>query len=385
MKFFFFFILFTSLYLTNGFENNTLNNTNSTIKMDACSNTVTDFKSIFFIILLSLILIIGVIGNGFAIVIIVNSKRLRSHPTNIFIASLAATDLGAVLFVIPIRIDSYFHNQSFCFSMHICRLLNITDLIFHIGSVSHLFIIAAERFLAIIMPFVYQRYVTTRTAVICAILTWVYAGIWTGLGMFNWENIFSDNMLLMSSGFNRICINDNRLYFTFVYVLTYVIPLCIMGVAYFVILKVALKQARTIASLSPAYLTNANGNKNKNKHEMRATKTLAIVYGAFLICWLPITIITISSSWCPECYTKFRNNYEDAFKTIVVIFIETLPPLNSCMNPFVYILFNKQFRKASKILLYKILRQPINNIDSENYQVGRRRQDIQDMSDTTRL
>ena len=142
-----------------------------------------------------------------------------------------------------------------------------------------------------------------------------------------------------------------------------------MGIIYSLILKVAFKQEQAIA----LQLTCANVKGTKVKiHGLRATKTLAIVYGAFLICWLPLSIITLTANFCPKCFIKFQVNYRIAFNIVVVVFLLILPLLNSCMNPFIYIMFNRQFRYACKGLLYKILRKPMDNYDPAT---GRKRTD----------
>lgn len=339
---------------------------------DPCETPTESYRDIIFVFLLVCVFIIAVVGNSFAVVVIVLSKTLRSHPTNIFIASLAASDLGVTFFTIPITIDGYIYRQNFCFHELVCKMSNFTELVFHISSVSHLFAIAIERFLAIKAPFAHHTIMTKKTTFICVLATWLYSVIWAFLGMVNWETGWFDNVKLFDAEGTRVCANENRIYFTVVYSVTYLIPLCIMGALYAAILKIALKQARAVASLRPQNLDPINIKNNqkvstKKTQEMRATKTLAIVYGAFFVCWFPVTIITLTSNWCPECYVNFRNENKFAFEMVVALFIEALPPLNSCLNPFVYILFNRQFRKAFKNLILKMLRKPRNIDDDTNF------------------
>lgn len=349
---------------------------NETVFLDHCKQVSTDGRSLFFMLLLTCILIVGILGNCSAIGVIMLSRNLRIQQMNLFIVSLAFTDLGALLFVTSLRIDIHRHNQNFCFNLATCKMFNATDIIFHIGSVSHLFVIAVERFIAIKKPFFYRAYMTTSVTYACVIGIWMYSIAWSLAGLFKWDatdgaagHASSQLMYILRKGHHRMCIFNNKMFFSTVYLVIYLIPLCIMGYVYAYILRVAHKQSRTIASLERAQqaVTNVDGgiSMRKRKREFKATKTLVIVYGAFLICWLPLTIIVLSLNWCKQC---LANPPSVMVQFLMSLFRDTLPPLNSCLNPFIYIIFNKQFRKAFAKL---ILRQRVGNMSASNYSTSR--------------
>jgi len=77
------------------------------------------------------------------------------------------------------------------------------------------------------------------------------------------------------------------------------------------------------------------------RRERRATKTLAVVLGCFLFCWIPFfacnTLAAISIKW----------NYPDWRPGMTTFLITTwLGYFNSIINPFIYTIFNRDFRKA---------------------------------------
>ena len=323
-----------------------------------CKVTTIDGRNHFFIFLLTTIFVAAVIGNSFAIIVIILSPTLRRQKTNTYVVSLAFSDLAVVLFTVPIRIDQYLHNRNFCFDITVCQLQNITDVITNVASVTHLFVIAVDRFLSIARPFFYHT-LSKNITLISVIVVWAYTVVWASLGVFNWQDPKNSTFSINEYGNVFVCMNDNSVYFFCLYSITTILPLIIMAVLYTIIMKIALKQVRTIATLVPADLKDATKVMGeRRRREIKITKTLAIVYGAFVVSWLPVTIITISSILCPKCYKGFRENYEKAFYIILTIFVETLPPVNSCINPFIYVIFNEQFRKATKVLIFKILKQP---------------------------
>ncbi|GMT10137.1 hypothetical protein PFISCL1PPCAC_1434, partial [Pristionchus fissidentatus] len=84
--------------------------------------------------------------------------------------------------------------------------------------------------------------------------------------------------------------------------------------------------------------------KNQRK-EKRATKTLGIVVGIFLICWVPFFILNIVNAVC-TLLDKVRVGFEMFF------YSTWLGYMNSFMNPIIYTIFNTEFRRAFKSIIF---------------------------------
>lgn len=76
------------------------------------------------------------------------------------------------------------------------------------------------------------------------------------------------------------------------------------------------------------------------QRETKAAKTLAIIVGAFIFCWLPFFTIYLIGAFCSECIPDMVFN--------VVFWIGYC---NSAINPCIYALFSKDYRDAFKNLL----------------------------------
>lgn len=79
------------------------------------------------------------------------------------------------------------------------------------------------------------------------------------------------------------------------------------------------------------------------KKEKRATLILGLIMGSFIACWLPFFFLYIVKPLFPNLYIP-----EQAF---VVAF--WLGYMNSALNPVIYTVFNKDFRRAFRRILYK--------------------------------
>lgn len=79
---------------------------------------------------------------------------------------------------------------------------------------------------------------------------------------------------------------------------------------------------------------------SKMKREHKAAKTLGIIMGAFILCWLPFFIWYVTSTIC--------GNTCDTPKVVVDILF-WIGYFNSAMNPIIYAYFNREFREAFKV------------------------------------
>lgn len=78
-----------------------------------------------------------------------------------------------------------------------------------------------------------------------------------------------------------------------------------------------------------------------SKRERKAAKTLAIITGAFVMCWLPFFIMAI-------LLPIFR---DWSFNEYLMSFFLWLGYFNSTLNPIIYTIFSPEFRQAFKRIL----------------------------------
>ncbi|KAJ6667792.1 hypothetical protein lerEdw1_016113 [Lerista edwardsae] len=120
--------------------------------------------------------------------------------------------------------------------------------------------------------------------------------------------------------------------------LTFYLPLVVMCITYFRIFKIAREQAKRINNASSC---KAVHQALPTVKEHKATLTLAIVLGAFVICWFPyFTVFT---------YRGVVGNGKVS-KTLVSVVL-WLGYINSALNPILYAALNRDFRTAYQQLL----------------------------------
>ncbi|XP_013115392.2 5-hydroxytryptamine receptor 2B isoform X1 [Stomoxys calcitrans] len=78
------------------------------------------------------------------------------------------------------------------------------------------------------------------------------------------------------------------------------------------------------------------------KRERKAAQTLAIITGAFVVCWLPFFVMALTLSLCKNC---------EIHAAVASLFL-WLGYFNSTLNPIIYTIFNPEFRRAFQRLLF---------------------------------
>lgn len=75
--------------------------------------------------------------------------------------------------------------------------------------------------------------------------------------------------------------------------------------------------------------------------ERRAARTLGIIMGVFIFCWVPFFLLYIVTPFCPTCCPSDQ----------LIDFLTWLGYINSALNPIIYTIFNLDYRRAFKKLL----------------------------------
>ncbi|EFX76926.1 hypothetical protein DAPPUDRAFT_213639 [Daphnia pulex] len=79
------------------------------------------------------------------------------------------------------------------------------------------------------------------------------------------------------------------------------------------------------------------------QREKRATLILGLIMGAFIACWLPFFFLYLLAPVCPSCNIQ-PWGFAFAF---------WLGYINSALNPVIYTIFNKDFRRAFRRILFR--------------------------------
>ncbi|XP_012564972.2 5-hydroxytryptamine receptor 2B [Hydra vulgaris] len=350
-------------YINSSYIIATTSSSNVSIPSYMWCEIKTNWVNVLYTVGFVFILIGSVVGNMIVLVVFCLSKQLRSRFTFHFIVSLAISDMLLALTCIPYIIGEKLYDFQFCFNKSFCFIYLISDSLFNVSSILALLLIGIDRFIAIVMPFQYASFLNRTGVLVMLSLVWTFSFVWAIAGVFDWDrnSVTSVNV--------NYCSNTNYKFYVASFFALYMVPLIIMTIIYFIILKVAILHIKAIEATQvdnlPNYFSTINRNnglstngkekssqKRQLSKELKATKSVAVVYFAFVICWFPSLVINLIIFINPNYFPNLKKTNKNLFDFIFYTFVKLLPMLNTVINPIIYNFFNKPF-KTSFVRLYK--------------------------------
>lgn len=298
------------------------------------------------------IMVTAVFGNLLVIISVYKFHRLRVL-TNYFIVSLAFADLLVACMVMPFSAGIEIMNGQWFFGQLMCDIFNANDVLFSTASILHLCCISMDRYLAIMYPLKYDSHMTKVRVMVMLVLTWVSSVCISYIPVHSQLYTTDEHIRNLHNETNTCPFVVNTQYAVVSSFISFWIPGAIMVFLYIKIYLEARRQEHAIQStvmLHTNYHSGllANGTRYTDPSEQRnerkrirrehkAAKTLGIIMGAFLACFVPFftwyVITNICKSACP--YPKVLGS---------ILF--WIGYFNSCLNPIIYAYFNKDFRNA---------------------------------------
>ncbi|KAF4514193.1 UNVERIFIED_CONTAM: hypothetical protein B566_EDAN019231 [Ephemera danica] len=379
---------------------NVSNTTNSSVSLQCEPASLSGpdaLESIVTALALTTLILLTVVGNVLVILSVFTYKPLRIVQ-NFFIVSLAVADLTVAVLVLPLNV-TYSLAKRWLLGIHICKLWLTCDVLCCTASILNLCAIALDRYWAITDPINYAQKRTVRRVLLIIAGVWLLSLLISSpplLGWNDWPAEFDSHTPCQ--------LTSQQGYVVYSSLGSFYIPLFIMALVYFEIFLATRRRLRERAKASaaatrPALQANdaeslssdgengrakrgtkyhrkkgsverKRGCENNRVHdvsscvkvpctvqpvyqfieerqkislskERRAARTLGIIMGVFVVCWLPFFLMYVIVPFCPACCPDER----------LVNFITWLGYLNSALNPIIYTIFNIDFRRAFSRLL----------------------------------
>uniref|UniRef100_A0A4W3IGD8 Adrenoceptor alpha 1D n=1 Tax=Callorhinchus milii TaxID=7868 RepID=A0A4W3IGD8_CALMI len=258
---------------------------------------------------LALFILFAIVGNIMVILSVACNRQLQT-VTNYFIINLAVADLLLASIVLPfsatLEVLDYW-----CFGRIFCDIWAAVDVLCCTASIMSLCIISIDRYIGVRYSLRYPTIMTEKKAVWILIVLWLSSMVISIGPLLGWKEPAPDDETVCS-------ITEEPGYALFSSLLSFYLPLMVILVMYFRIYVVA---RRTTKSLEAG---------------KKAAKTLGIVVGVFILCWLPFFIVLPLGAFFPLLKPS-----DIVFKVIF-----WLGYFNSCINPIIYPCSSKEFKRA---------------------------------------
>lgn len=328
-----------------------------------------------------------VFGNMLVILAVIRERYLHT-PTNYFITSLAVADCLVGLAVMPFSAIYEVLGHTWFFGTDWCDIWRSLDVLFSTASILNLCVISLDRYWAITDPIAYPMRMTKLRSVFLIAAVWVCSSAISFPAIAWWRAVRLAPLPPFQCPFT-----EHLGYLIFSSTISFYLPLVVMLFTYFRIYRAAAAQTRSLRlgtkqiligsgeleltlrihrggagkTTEPKHLYSTqedepltamqnNGltrmpSTRMNPHsknfslsrklakfakEKKAAKTLGIVMGVFVVCWLPFFVVNLMSGFCLQCISNEK---------IVLAVVNWLGWINSSMNPVIYACWSRDFRR----------------------------------------
>ncbi|XP_006824535.1 galanin receptor 2b-like [Saccoglossus kowalevskii] len=286
----------------------------------------------------------GIIGNTMVCAIVSSTRELHTY-TNMFIVHQAVIDLlGSIILLLdnvlarPVEVAGYLLPAVYC-KLWVSRYFYWTNLV---ASTFNLVLITFERYVAIVYPLRYVSIYTNTTVIIMIMSAWVLASVYKSyVSVFRYVK---DGICY--SNWSKLDPHLQTFIGVMAFLVEYFVPVMVISLAY-IHIAVVLKRSATVnvggtSRVGQTGGRSAEGCNEKSASMLRARnnvlKILLLVVLAYVICWSPNQFL----------FLKYNLTSEYDFQSVFYHFTVLLAFCNLCVNPVIYALKYKKFRKPLK-------------------------------------
>ncbi|KAL3067069.1 hypothetical protein OYC64_016924 [Pagothenia borchgrevinki] len=322
-----------------------------------CANFTMDSKVVGVGVFLAVFISVAIVGNILVILSVVCNKHLQT-VTNFFIVNLAIADLLLSIIVLPFS-ASLEVLGCWVFGRVFCNIWAAVDVLCCTASILSLCVISIDRYIGVKHCLKYPTIMTEKKAVAILVLVWVSSTVISVGPLLGWKEPPPVD--------ERICkITEEPGYALFSSLFSFYLPLMVILIMYFRVYVVArrttksleagvkrernksievvlrihcrsvLEDARPSSSKNHPFRSSLSVRLMKFSREKKAAKTLAIVVGMFILCWMPFFFFLSMGAF----FSALKPS-ETLFKVIF-----WLGYFNSCINPMIYPCSSKEFQRA---------------------------------------
>nr|XP_006625711.1 PREDICTED: pyroglutamylated RFamide peptide receptor-like [Lepisosteus oculatus] len=302
---------------------------------------------LLFVALYAVIFALALAGNTLVVFVIVRRKCMRT-ATNLFLCSLACSDLLVTFFCIPFTLLQHVSSEWLGGQLG-CKVLPCVQLVAVVSSTLTLTCIAMERYQGIVHPLRKKGQYTSRRACRMLGVVWTVSAI-VGSPMLYVQTLKAEYDFLFDRH-HVSCLESwpdlslRRSYALFLLVALFLLPLGSMLLLYSRI-GFELWVRRRVGDSSSLNSFHRHDNGKSCRRKKRAVLMMVMVVLLFAACWAPFHIVhmlfeyDVLADWCDEVTEKMW-----------LAVVQAVAFSHSFNNPVLYAFMSRDFRQSFASLL----------------------------------
>ncbi|XP_047655460.1 pyroglutamylated RF-amide peptide receptor [Phacochoerus africanus] len=288
-----------------------------------------------------LIFVLALFGNALVVYVVIRSKAMRT-VTNIFICSLAVSDLLITFFCIPVTMLQNISDK-WLGGAFICKMVPFVQSTAIVTEILTMTCIAVERHQGLVHPFKMKWQYTNRRAFTMLGVVWLVAVI-IGSPMWHVQRLEIKYDFLYEK--EHVCCLEEwtspvhqKIYTTFILVILFLLPLMVMLILYSKI-GYELWIKKRVGDGSVLRTIHGKEMSKIARKKKRAVIMMVTVVALFAVCWAPFHVIHMMIE-----YSNFEKEYTDVTIKMIFAIVQIIGFSNSICNPIVYAFMNENFKK----------------------------------------
>lgn len=275
-------------------------------------------------ILYSIVCIVGLLGNTLVIYVVLRFSKMQT-VTNMFLVNLAIAD-ECFLIGIPFLVTTM-SLRYWPFGKIMCKAYMTTTSINQFTSSIFLFIMSADRYIAVCHPIAAQRLRTPFISKMVSLIAWATSALFM-IPVVLYANI-GDVESGVSCNIYWPDENGGQTTFTlYSFILGFAMPLIFILIFYFLVIR----------------KLHTSGPKTKSKEKKRThrkvTKLVLTVITVYVLCWLPYWITQVALIYTPP------KQCQSPIAITSFLLAGFLSYSNSAMNPILYAFLSENFKRS---------------------------------------
>lgn len=317
--------------------------------------SIDDFRNKVYTTSYSVITMCGLLGNGFALLVLIKTHR-QSTPFHVYMINLAVSDLLCVM-TLPLRVFYYVNKGHWKQGDFMCRISSYALYVNLYCSIYFMAAMSVTRFLAIVFPVKNLRLVTVRRARLVCVGIWLFICLSSSPFLMSGQHF--DPITNKTKCFEPPRGDGVRKLVT----LNYISLVVGFSLPFLVIL---ICNAVIVYTL----LSRKNISQHQRGNGTKAIRMIVIVLLTFLVCFMPYHVQrTVHLSFLSRADTTCSEKI--ALQKSVVVTL-CLAASNSCFDPLLYFFSGESFRNRLSSLRQRTRGSSMRHINGQHSVQGTR-------------